>query len=162
MSSEFSDFVSIDTYILDNNFEFNYWLMGHELWLIILKIHRFTRDWYFTLILKEFVNKGNNSAHVPEFYVCRGFSHFSNSRVHSLFPVTGIAIDQLVNRISALFQRQANTHIGREWTEIQKLPTTVGTPNKGTPNKGISPYLTRNLKNGKEGNFEHSLIWHKL
>ena len=26
---------------------------------------------------------------------------------------------------------------------------TVGTPNKGTPNKGIFPYLTVNFKNGK-------------
>ena len=26
---------------------------------------------------------------------------------------------------------------------------TVGTPNKGTPNKGIFPYLTQNLKNNK-------------
>ena len=35
---------------------------------------------------------------------------------------------------------------------------TVGTPNKGTPNKEIFPYLTQNLENGKQGNFEHSLI----
>ena len=30
-----------------------------------------------------------------------------------------------------------------------KCLSTVGTPNKGTPNKGIFPYLTRNIKNGK-------------
>ena len=30
-----------------------------------------------------------------------------------------------------------------------EFDNTVGTPNKGTPNKGIFPYLSRNLKNGK-------------
>ena len=31
----------------------------------------------------------------------------------------------------------------------ESISITVGTPNKGTPNKGIFPYLTQNLKNGK-------------
>ena len=39
---------------------------------------------------------------------------------------------------------------------LLESPSTVGTPNKGTSNKGIFSYLSKSLKNGKYGNWQIS------
>ena len=59
---------------------------------------------------------------------------------------TNISVNIYINSIDSV---ESSTMDYKGITNLKDFNNTVGTPNKGTPNKGIFPYLTRNLENGK-------------
>ena len=69
-----------------------------------------------TLIFEKLVNQRDEACHAPQLTMGRCARDATDARVHAILIVACVAIDELINGIGALFQRQANADVGVEGT----------------------------------------------